>query len=123
MPRQLISSGSEFERRFGYSRAVVEGDWIFVSGTTGFDYRAMTIAADAVTQTRQVFANIAAALAEAGAGLADIVRVRYYVPDRADWDVIAPILGEIRPAATALFCGLVDPRMKIEIEVTALRRK
>jgi enamine deaminase RidA (YjgF/YER057c/UK114 family) len=127
MPRQLISSGSEFERRFGYSRAVVEGDWIFVSGTTGFDYRAMTIAADAVTQTRQVFANIAAALAEAGAGLADIVRVRYYVPDRADWDVIAPILGEIlgeiRTAATALFCGLVDPRMKIEIEVTALRRK
>jgi enamine deaminase RidA (YjgF/YER057c/UK114 family) len=127
MSRQLISSGSEFERRFGYSRAVVEGDWIFVSGTTGFDYRTMTIAADAATQTRQVFANIAAALAEAGAGLADIVRARYYVPDPADWEVIAPILGEIlgeiRPAATALFCGLVDRRMKIEIEVTASRRK
>jgi enamine deaminase RidA (YjgF/YER057c/UK114 family) len=127
MSRQLISSGSEFERRFGYSRAVVEGDWIFVSGTTGFDYRAMTIAEDAATQTRQVFVNIAAALAEAGVGLADIVRARYYVPDPADWEVIAPILGEIlgeiRPAATALFCGLVDPRMKIEIEVTALRRK
>jgi enamine deaminase RidA (YjgF/YER057c/UK114 family) len=125
MARQLISSGSTYEQRFGYSRAVVEGDWIFVSGTTGFDYRRMTIAPDAATQTRQVFANIAEALSEAGAALADIVRVRYYVPDRADWDIIAPILGEvlgaIRPAATAIFCSLVDPRMKLEIEVTARR--
>jgi enamine deaminase RidA (YjgF/YER057c/UK114 family) len=127
MARQLISSGSSFEQRFGYSRAVVEGDWIFVSGTTGFDYRAMTIAPDAATQTRQVFENIATALAEAGAALSDIVRVRYYVPDRDDWEEIAPILGEvlgaIRPAATAIFCDLVDPRMKIEIEVTAARPK
>lgn len=127
MSRRLISSGSEFERRIGYSRAVVEGDWIFVSGTTGFDYRTMTIAPDAATQARQTFANIQAALVEAGASLADIVRVRYYVPDPADWETMTPvlgeILGEIRPAATALFCGLVDKRMKIEIEVTARRRR
>jgi enamine deaminase RidA (YjgF/YER057c/UK114 family) len=126
MARRLISSGSEFERRFGYSRAVVDGDFVFVAGTTGFDYRAMTIAPGAAAQTRQTFVNIAAALAEAGASLADVVRVRYYVPSHADWEEIAPILGEvlgdIRPAATALFCGLVDPRMKIEIEVTAKRR-
>jgi enamine deaminase RidA (YjgF/YER057c/UK114 family) len=123
MSRHLISSGSEFERRFGYSRAAVEGDWIFVSGTTGFDYRTMTITADAAAQTRQVVANIAAALAETGASLADIARARYYVPDPADWGAIAPVIGEIRPAATALFCGLVDPRVKIEIEVTASRRR
>jgi enamine deaminase RidA (YjgF/YER057c/UK114 family) len=127
MPRQLISSGSEFERRAGYSRAVVDGEWIFVAGTTGFDYRTMTIAPDVATQTRQTFTNIATALEEAGAGLADIVRVRYYLPDVADWPVAMPILGEIlgeiRPAATALICGLVDARMKIEIEVTATRRR
>ncbi|MBV9523640.1 MAG: RidA family protein, partial [Alphaproteobacteria bacterium] len=117
---------SEFERRIGYSRAVVDGDWIFVSGTTGFDYRAMTIAPDAAAQARQTFANIAAALGEAGASLADVVRVRYYVPYPADWERVVPVLaeflGETRPAATALICGLADPRMKIEIEVTAKRR-
>ena len=106
---------------------MVDGEWIFVAGTTGFDYAAMTIADDPAEQARQTFRNITAALAEAGAGLADIVRVRYYVPDIADWPAIVPVLGEvfgtIRPAATALVCGLVDPRMKIEIEVTARRRQ
>ncbi len=125
--RRLISSGSPFEAEAGYSRAVVDGEWIFVAGTTGFDYARMTIAEDPAEQARQAFRNITAALAEAGASLADIVRVRYYVPAIADWPDIVPVLGEIfgtiRPAATALVCGLVDPRMKIEIEVTARRRQ
>ena len=123
--RRLISSGSRFETEAGYSRAVVDGEWIFVAGTTGFDYAQMTIAADPAEQARQAFRNIRMALGEAGASLADVVRVRYYVPDAADWPAIVPVLGEIfggiRPAATALFCGLVDLRMKIEIEVTARR--
>jgi enamine deaminase RidA (YjgF/YER057c/UK114 family) len=121
--RRLISSGSPFEAAGGYSRAVVDGEWIFVAGTTGFDYAAMTIAADPAEQARQALRNIAAALAEADADLADIVRVKYYLPNLEDWPHIVPVLGEafatIRPAATALVCGLVDPRMKIEIEVTA----
>ena len=124
--RRLISSGSPFEAAAGYSRAVVEGEWIFVAGTTGFDYGQMTIAADPAEQARQTLRNIAAALGEAGAALDDVVRVRYYLPDLADWPCVMPVLGEafgaIRPASTALICGLVDPRMKIEIEVTALRR-
>jgi enamine deaminase RidA (YjgF/YER057c/UK114 family) len=123
--RRLISSGSPFEAAAGYSRAVVDGDWIFVAGTTGFDYASMTIAEDPAEQTRQAFHNIEKALAEAGSTLADVVRVHYYMPDLADWPAIVPVLGEvfgtIRPAATAIFCGLVDPRMKIEIEVTARR--
>jgi len=123
--RGLISSGSPFEAAAGYSRAVVDGEWIFVAGTTGFDYAAMTIAEDPAEQARQALRNIAAALAEAGAGLGDVVRVKYYVSDIEDWPRIVPVLGEafgaIRPAATALVCGLVDPRMKIEIEVTARR--
>jgi enamine deaminase RidA (YjgF/YER057c/UK114 family) len=124
--RRLISSGSPFEAEVGYSRAVVDDEWIFVAGTTGFDYAQMTIAEDPAEQARQAFRNIEAALTEGGATLADVVRVRYYVPDPADWPAITPVLGEvfgaIRPVATALFCGLVDPRMKIEIEVTARRR-
>jgi enamine deaminase RidA (YjgF/YER057c/UK114 family) len=124
--RQLISSGSPFEAAAGYSRAVVDGEWIFVAGTTGFDYARMMIADDPEEQARQAFRNIEAALAEAGAILADVVRVRYYLPNAADWPRIVPVLGEmfgeIRPAATALICGLVDPRMKIEIEVTARRQ-
>ena len=123
--RRLISSGSPFEAETGYSRAVVDGEWIFVAGTTGFDYAHMTIADDPAEQARQAFRNIEAALAEAGASLADVVRVKYYVPEAADWPAIVPVLGEvfgaIRPAATALICGLVDPRMKVEIEVTARR--
>jgi enamine deaminase RidA (YjgF/YER057c/UK114 family) len=123
--RRLISSGSPLEATVGYSRAVVDGEWVFVAGTTGFDYARMTIADDPADQARQALRNIAAALNEAGADLADIVRVHYYLPDLADWPKIVPVLGEafaaIRPAATALVCGLVDPRMKIEIEVTARR--
>ena len=123
--RRLISSGSPFEAAGGYSRAVVDGEWVFVAGTTGFDYAAMTISDDPAEQARQGLRNIERALAEAGANLADIVRARYYVPDPADWPHIMPVLGEafatIRPAATAIICGLVDPRMKIEIEVTARR--
>jgi 2-iminobutanoate/2-iminopropanoate deaminase len=123
--RRLISSGSRFEAEAGYSRAVVDGKWVFVAGTTGFDYAAMTIVDEPAEQARQALRNIAAALAEAGASLADVVRVKYYLPDAADWPRIGPVLGEafgaIRPAATAFICGLIDPRMKIEIEVTARR--
>ncbi len=124
--RRLISSGSPFEAEAGYSRAVVDGDWVFVAGTTGFDYALMTISDDPAEQARQALRNIDAALAEAGAGLADVVRVKYYLPDAADWPRVVPVLGDafgaIRPAATALICGLIDPRMKIEIEVTARRK-
>ncbi|MGC2414510.1 MAG: RidA family protein [Stellaceae bacterium] len=123
--RRLISSGSPYEAAFGYSRAVVDGEFVFVAGTTGFDYAAMTISDDPVEQARQALRNIAAALTEAGASLDDVVRARYYLPEAADWPRIGPVLGEvfgaIRPAATALICGLIDPRMKIEIEVTARR--
>ncbi|HUK10461.1 MAG TPA: RidA family protein [Stellaceae bacterium] len=127
MSRKLISSGSRFEREWGYSRAVVDGEWVFVSGTTGFDYRAMTIEPGVEAQTRQAFRNIEMALSEAGATLADVVRVHYYLPDAKDWPQAAPVLGEvfgaIRPAATALICDLIDPRMRIEIEVTARRKE
>src|SRR3984893_3383954 len=123
--RRLISSGSPLEAAVGYSRAVVDGEWIFVAGTTGFDYAQMTIDEDPAEQARQAFRNIEKALAEADGTLADVVRVHYYMPDLADWPAIVPVLGEvfaaIRPAATALVCGLVAPRMKIEIEVTARR--
>jgi enamine deaminase RidA (YjgF/YER057c/UK114 family) len=123
--RRLISSGSPFEAEAGFSRAVVDGEWIFVAGTTGFDYAQMTIVEDPAEQARQALRNIAKALAEAEATLGDVVRVHYYVPDADDWPRIVPVLGEIfgmiRPAATALICGLIDPRMKIEIEVTARR--
>lgn len=123
--RRLISSGSPFEAAAGYSRAVADGEWVFVAGTTGCDYARMTISEDPAEQARQALRNIAAALAEAGASLGDIVRVRYYLPDPADRPRVVPVLREafaaVRPAATALVCGLVDPRMKIEIEVTALR--
>ena len=124
--RQLISSGSSFEKVAGFSRAVVDGDWIFVSGTTGYDYATMTIAPDLESQTRQAFRNIAKALEQAGAGFDDVVRVHYYLTSQADFKKAAPIFGEFlgtaRPAATALICGLVEPAMKVEIEVTARRR-
>jgi enamine deaminase RidA (YjgF/YER057c/UK114 family) len=123
--RRLISSGSTFEREIGYSRAVVDGDWVHVSGTTGFDYALMTISDDVVAQARQCWANIDAALREAGASVQDIVRVRYLLPDAADfepcWPVLREWLGDVRPAATMQACGLSDPRMRIEIEVTARR--
>ena len=121
--RRLISSGSPFEAEIGYSRAVVEGDWVFVSGTTGFDYATMTIAGTIAEQAEQCLRNIADALQQAGASLSDVVRVRYIVPDAAEfpqcWPVLRRYFGEVRPAATMFVAGLMDERMKIEIEVTA----
>ena len=126
MPRTLISSGSPFETQVGYSRAVVQGDWCFVAGTTGYDPETRAMPESAADQARNALAVIAAALDEAGFGLADVVRATYYFTDAAYWDEVGPVLGEafgaIRPAATALIVGLVKPEMKVEIEVTALRR-
>jgi enamine deaminase RidA (YjgF/YER057c/UK114 family) len=123
--RRLISSGSSFERDIGYSRAVVDGDLVFVSGTTGFDYRTMSISADVVEQAEQCLRNISDALAEAGSRIEDVVRVRYIVPKLEDfepcWPVLRRYFGEIRPAATMISAGLSDPRMRIEIEVTAVK--
>jgi enamine deaminase RidA (YjgF/YER057c/UK114 family) len=125
MTRRLISSGSQFERDVGYSRVVVDGDWAFVSGTTGFDYATMTISDDVAEQARQTLENISAALAEAGFSLADVVRTTYILPNAEDfpacWPVLREFFGEIRPANTMLVAGLADPRMRIEIEVTAKR--
>ena len=126
MTRRLISSGSSFEREIGYSRAVVDDDWVFVSGTTGFDYRSMTIVEDLLAQTEQCVQNIKAALEQAGASLRDVVRVTYILP-KADefpqcWPVLRKHFGDVRPAATMLSAGLADPRIRIEIEVTARRR-
>ena len=124
--RQLISSGSVFETEMAYSRAVVDGDWIFVSGTTGFNYANMTISDDVLEQADQTFRNIKAAMEQAGFALADIVRVHYLLPNADDfktsWPVMKKYLGDVRPAATMLVAGLTDPRMKIEIEVTAKKR-
>jgi enamine deaminase RidA (YjgF/YER057c/UK114 family) len=123
--RRRISSGSDFETQIGYSRAVVDGDWVFVSGTTGFDYATMTIPPGVVEQAERCLANIAAALEEAGCSLDDVVRVRYMLPRVEDfepcWPVLRRAFGEVRPAATMIACGLTDPRMRIEIEVTARR--
>lgn len=124
--RRAILSGSTFEEHIGYARAVVDGDRVHVSGTTGFDYSTMTISEDVVEQAARCLHNIEEALAEAGCTLADVVRVRYLLPDRADfepcWPVLRHAFGEVRPAATMLVCGLSDPRMRIEIEVDARRR-
>lgn len=121
--RRLISSGSTFEQEIGYSRAVVVDGWVLVSGTTGFDYASMTIEDDVVAQAEQTIRNIERALSEAGASLADVVRVHYILPSAADfpacWPVLKRAFGEVRPAATMIEAGLSDPRMKIEIEVTA----
>ena len=124
--RRLISSGSKFESEVGYSRAVVDGDWCFVSGTTGFDYSNMTISNDVAVQADQTFLNIKTAMEQAGFTLDDIVRVHYLLPYAEDfpacWPVLKKYLGDIRPAATMFVAGLADPRMKIEIEVTAKKR-
>jgi enamine deaminase RidA (YjgF/YER057c/UK114 family) len=121
--RRLISSGSPYEEQIGFSRAVVDGDWVHVSGTTGLDYSTMTISDEVVEQAEQCLRNIEAALAEAGCSFADVVRVRYMLPDAADfepcWPALRRAFGTARPAATMLSCGLIDPRMRIEIEVTA----
>ena len=126
MNRQRISSGSPFEQQIGYSRAIVVGDWVFVSGTTGFDYSTMTIADDVVAQAEQCFKNIEAALQQAGSSLLDVVRVTYVLPNGADfepcWPVLRQYFGEVRPAAMMVCAGLLDPRMKIEVEVTAVKR-
>jgi enamine deaminase RidA (YjgF/YER057c/UK114 family) len=126
VPRKLISSGSTFEAQIGYSRAVVDGDWVFVSGTTGFDYSTMTIADGIVEQTEQCLKNIADALHQAGSCLEDIVRVTYVLPVAGEfeqcWPVLRKCFGKIRPAAMMISAGLSDPRMRIEIEVTAKKR-
>jgi enamine deaminase RidA (YjgF/YER057c/UK114 family) len=126
MTRRLISSGSSFEAIAGYSRAVVDGDWVFVSGTTGFDYATGAIADDVVAQAEQIFVTLAKALGEAGASLADVVRVRVVLTEAADFEPVARVLGrhfaETRPANTTIVAGLVDPRMKVEIDVTARRQ-
>ena len=125
MTRRLISSGSTFEQQIGYSRAVVAGDWVFVSGTTGFDYSTMFISDNLVEQTEQCLKNIESVLREANASLQDVVRVTYVLPNGAEfeqcWPVLRKYFGEVRPAAMMISAGLADPRMKIEIEVTALR--
>lgn len=126
MPRQLISSGSTFEDQIGYSRAVVDGEWVFVSGTTGYDYSTMTLADGVAEQAEQCFRNIDAALKQAGATLGHIVRVTYILPNATEfpecWPVLRKYLGTVRPAATMICAGLIDPRIRIEIEVTARKR-
>jgi enamine deaminase RidA (YjgF/YER057c/UK114 family) len=118
-----MSSGSPFEARIGYSRAVVDRDMVYVSGTTGYDYAKMEMPDDVAAQTRNALGTIEKALKEAGSGLQDIVRVRYYLVDMVDYDAVVDVLGatfsEVRPAATMVVCGLTTPEMKIEIEVTA----
>lgn len=125
--RQLIDSGSPFEEQIAYSRAVVDGEWVFVAGTTGFDYSTMSIAKDIAAQAEQCLLNIRSALLQAGASLADVVRVSYIVPNAAEfeqcWPVLRKYFGSVRPAATMISAGLMDPRMRIEIEVTARRRR
>ena len=126
MNRRLISSGSSFEREIGYSRAVVDGEWVFVSGTTGFDYQSMTISDSLLEQTEQCLRNITSALEQAGTGLRDVVRVTYILPKAEDfpqcWPILKKYFGDVRPAATMLSAGLADPRIRIEIEVTARRQ-
>jgi enamine deaminase RidA (YjgF/YER057c/UK114 family) len=121
--RRLISTGSSFEEKIGYSRAVVDGDYVFVSGCTGFDYSTMRLADGVVAQADQALENIAAALDQAGSSIADVVRVTYILPDRAEFEPCWPTLqrwfGDVRPAATMIMCELLDPAMRIEIEVTA----
>jgi enamine deaminase RidA (YjgF/YER057c/UK114 family) len=123
MTKRLISSGSTFEEQIGYSRAVVVGDWVFVSGTTGYDYQTMCISDDLLEQTEQCLKNIDSALRQAGSSLKDVVRVTYVLPNKTDFETCWPVLrkyfGDVRPAAMMISAGLADPRMKIEIEVTA----
>ena len=124
--RKLISSGSIFEEKVGYSRAVCDGRWVFVAGTTGFNYKTMKISDDVVVQCRQTLENIGRVLDEAESGFADVVRVNYIFPDSEDfekcWPVLREFFGSVRPASTMYSAGLADPRMKVEIEVTALKQ-
>ena len=127
MVRQFISSGSKFEAEIGYSRAVVDDEWIYVSGTTGFDYAAMTISEDVAEQAEQTLRNIKAAMEQAGFVLADVVRANYILPNGADfsacWPVLKKYFGDVRPASTMIIASLIDPRMKIEIEVTGKKSR
>lgn len=124
--RTLISSGSAFEAQIAYSRAVVAGDWVFVSGTTGFNYSTMTISGDIAAQTEQCLQNIASALQQAGSSMVDVVRVTYVLPDASQfeqcWPVLQKYFGDVRPAAMMISARLLDARMLIEIEVTAMRQ-
>ena len=126
MPRQLISTGSPFERVAGYSRAVVQGPWCFVAGTTGYDYVKMEMPESVADQTRNAMATIENTLGQAGFSISDVVRVHYYVTEARYADIVFPIVGqtfgEIRPAATIVVCQLLKPEMKVEIEVTALKK-
>ncbi len=127
MSRRLISTGSPFEKTAGFSRAVIDGDFAFVAGTTGYDYATMTMPADITSQTRNCFKTIEATLKDGGFAMADIVRATYYVTDASNADAVLAVcgetLGDIRPAATLLVvAGLLKPEMKVEIEVTAKRR-
>ncbi|MGH1349339.1 MAG: RidA family protein [Methyloligellaceae bacterium] len=126
MSRVRVSQGSPFEQQIGYSRAIVEGKQVFVSGTTGFNYDTMEISEDVTEQTDQCLKNIGWALEQAGSSFEDVVRVRYLLPNAEDFEPIWPVLnkyfGEIRPAATMMVVGLLDPKMKIEIEVTAIKK-
>ncbi len=123
MNRRLLSSGSAFEVRIGYSRAVVDGDYVFISGTTGYDYKTMSISDSVLDQAEQCFKNIESVLLEAGSALDRIVRVRYIFPDKTDfepcWPIFKKYLGHVRPAATMMVAGLLEDSMKLEIEVTA----
>ena len=127
MSRKQISSGSKFEAEIGYSRAIADGDWIWVAGTTGFNYDTMTISDDAAEQAGQTLKNIKSAMEKAGFSLADVVRATYIFPDAKDfepcWPVLRKYFGDIRPASTMIVAGLADPRMKIEIEVTGKKRQ
>jgi enamine deaminase RidA (YjgF/YER057c/UK114 family) len=126
MTRTLISSGSPFEKTVGYSRAVVQGDWCFVAGTTGYDPKTRVMPDDVNDQVRNALSVTEAALIEGGFALTDVVSATYYITDMAYWDIIGPVLGEvfgdIRPAASCIVCGLVKPEMKFEVELTALRQ-
>jgi enamine deaminase RidA (YjgF/YER057c/UK114 family) len=127
MSRRLISTGSPFEKTAGYSRAVIDGDFAFVSGTTGYDYATMTMPADIASQARNCFKTIADALKDGGFSMPDIIRATYYITDAKDADVLFAVcgeyLGDIRPAATLLVvAGLYKPEMKVEVEITAKRR-
>ena len=126
MTRRQISSGSRFEAEIGYSRAIVDGDMIWVSGTTGFNYETMTISEDVTEQADQTFRNIKAAMEKAGFSLDDVVSTIYIFPRPEDfepcWPVFRKYFGETRPASTAIIAALIDPRMKIEIQVTGKKR-
>lgn len=125
--RRLISTGSPFEKEIGYSRAVVSGDHCFISGVTGYDYSTMSLPDDVVEQTHNCLATIEQVLSEAGFTMRDLVRMKYIIPDRADVPMISPVLGarlgNIRPAATMIVAGLMEPEMKIEIEATAMKAR